>query len=337
MSRAGVFSILVLLNLVVVNPATAVTHLHRGDHPPPIALKNLDGGNFALNTESGHAVVLLFAELYHERSLEAARMIQGALADRRLADARVTAVMIVAQQADNATLKKSAAERGVKIPVLHDCERAVYAAYQVSVLPSVVVIDRQGRVVHATAGLSTGLSDVIADCVLHASGLLSAEQLDRTIHPASQPAAPEAGVRAARLTELARQLSRSGMHDLAIDKYHEALKADAKYVPAMIGLGRDAIQQHHLAEAEQQFRAALAVQPGSAESALGLAYVQMMRGGEELPKAERAVRSLIAERPSDPEAHYLLARICEQSGRTKDAAASFRKCAELLLEKGRSE
>jgi Flp pilus assembly protein TadD len=225
----------------------------------------------------------------------------------------------------------------VAFPVLHDRDRTAFAAYQVSVLPSVVVIDPQGRVVHALAGLSPAFRDVVTDAVLFAAGRLSGEQLARTLHPTRGPAEAPGARRAARLTELGKQLSRSGMHDLAAEKFREALTVDPRCAAARVGLGRGAIQRRRLAEAEGHFRGALEVEPGSTEAALGLAAVLAMRGGGELPQAEQHVRNVLARRPNDAEAHYLLGVILEESGKTKESMASYRKSAELLLERGGNE
>lgn len=324
--------------LTAVPRAAAVTHLHRGDVPPPVVLPDVvAGGEFTLASNKDHPVVLLFAELYHDASLEACRAVQAVLADKRVVETHALCVVIAAQQADAGTLRDAAQRRGVTLPVLHDRGRSVFAAYQVSVLPSVVVIDRKGLVVCALAGISPAFRDVLTDAILFADGQLTAAQFDRTINPASQPSAVAGGSRAARLTELARQLARGGMNDLAADKYREALAADPKFVPALVGLGRSALQQKRLPEAEQQFRAVLAIDAKSPEAAMGLIYVQTQRGGNELPKAEASARALLVERPNDPEAHFLLGMICEQSGRAKDAAAGYRKAAELLLQRGGHE
>lgn len=323
-----------LLVLSGVAPAQAVTHLRRGDRPPPIKLNNLEDQPFSLDAEKGRAVVVVFGELYHARTLEACRTLAAILSDPRVAEIRPDCVLIAAQQVQRDALRAAASEQGVTIPVLHDRDRVAFAAYQVSVLPSFVVIDRAGLVTYACAGLLPSFRDVVTDAILLAGGKLSAAQFDRTLNPSSAPAESESSRRAGRLTELARQLARTGMYDLAAEKYREAIAQEPRLVAARVGLGRMWLERRRLPEAEEQFRAALAVDATSVESQIGLVYVQVLRGGSELPKAEQQVRSLLTQRPNDAEAHYLLGLIHEQSGRSKEAAASFRKAAELLLEQG---
>jgi tetratricopeptide (TPR) repeat protein len=317
-------------------PAIGVTQLHRGDTPPPIELTALDGRPFTLSALKGRAVVLLFGELYHEKSLAACRAITEIQRDARLADAPPVCAMIVAQQADAATLRKQAADRGVALSILLDKDRAAGAAYQVSVLPSVIVVDPQGHVVHALAGISSAFKDILTDAILLAAGQLSESAATGALvgRPTTAPAETSESRRAVRLTELARQLARGGMDDLAAAKYREALQVDPGCVPALLGLGGMAVHGRRLAEAEKHFREALAIEPTSPEAALGLASVLALRGGGELPQAENHVRSVLAVRPNDPEAHYLLGMILEQSGKSKEAMASYRRAAELLLHRG---
>lgn len=326
-----------LIVLLITTSASGVTQLRRGETPPPISLRDANGSAFSLAGQAGRPVVLLFGELYHARTIEACHGVQTLMADPRLTDARGQCVLIVAQQAEPAALRDAAARQGVTMPVLHDDARSVFAAYQVSVLPSVVVVDMKGRVVHAMAGLSAGFVDVTTDAVLYGAGKLTQEQFERTVQPASQPAAGEARRRAERLTELASQLARRGMFALAGEKYAEARAADPSYVPALIGLGRSAVLRKQLADAEEHYRSALTLQPGNSEAELGLAFVQTARGGKELPAAEQRVRAVLTQRPNDPEAHYMLGLIHQKSGRDKEAAASFRIAAEFLLGRGLPE
>lgn len=323
--------------LVLGASALGVTHLRPGDKPPDVSFTDVEGQRVFLAAFEGRPVVLLFGELYHARSLEACRQMQRIMADPRVAPLEPTCFLIIAQQAESGIVRDLAKEKQVPFRILHDRDRAAFAAYRVTVLPSVVVLDSKGRVVHAFAGLAPSFGDVVTDAILLAGGKLNPEQFARTLHPSSAPADSEATRRAARLTELARQLARSNMHELAADKFREALAADGKYVPARIGLGRHALDRGRLADADEQFKAALALDPNSTEALLGSAYVRVMRGGPELGGAERQVRNLLVQRPNDPEVHFLLGLIQEKTDRMKAAAASYKKAAELALQHGGRE
>jgi Tfp pilus assembly protein PilF len=144
-------------------------------------------------------------------------------------------------------------------------------------------------------------------------------------------------VRAERVSQLARQLARRGLDDMAAEKFREALALDPHHVPAHLELGMLMLKQQRLPDAEQQFRAVLADQPLSMRASLGLAFVQTQRGGVELDQAEQTVRELLARNPAQPRAHYLMGLINEQRGKSQDAAANFKRAAQLLLERSDEE
>jgi cytochrome c-type biogenesis protein CcmH/NrfG len=108
---------------------------------------------------------------------------------------------------------------------------------------------------------------------------------------------------------------------------------DPDHVSARMGLGTLLLNQRRLAAAEEQFRAVLAVEPESTQALLGLSYVQTLRGGEELEPAEKALRALLARSPANARAHYLLGLIQERRDQPAEAAASFKRASELLLER----
>ncbi len=328
----------ILIFTACADPVLAVTHLARGMQAPGIALNTIDG--LAVNTDDlrGQAVVLIFGELYHGKTAEACDLIRTTQADERLRDEPVTTLLIVAQQTGTDDLKDAAADNGhVPETILHDPGREAFGDYRVTVLPSVVVVDEHGRVVHVIAGLTTGFADRLADALLLATGKITAETFDSRRRPQDGPVLSENEVKAIRLTQLAGQLSNRGMAALAEEKYTEALELSPANAPAHLGMGMLQLKRGRLAEAEKRFRKVMELDPDSVEASLGLAYVMTMRGDEELASAEKLTRRVLALNPAQPRAHYLLGLIQQQGGDIEAAAASFKKSAELLLDRYEQE
>jgi peroxiredoxin len=334
-SRATAVALLLITIAAFARDALAVTHLKRGMEAPAIALKDENGADLSTARLSDHVAVLMFGEWYHERTRGAWAELDRVLQDARLAGEPIVAVLVTTQPRRAEDLKAWGEARLPASSVV-DADRKAFGAFQVAVMPSVVVIDRQGRVVHAIAGAVPRMGDLMADSLLYACGKLSADTLDRSVSlqpsvPASQ--ASEAEVRAGRLVALASQLARRGMGELAAEKYREALQINAKNPPAQLGLGTLLLEQKRLADAEAQFKAVLADQPQSLQATLGVAFVQALRGGAELDEAEAAVRGVLARSPSQARAHYLLGLIAERRNKPQEAAASFKRASELLLER----
>jgi tetratricopeptide (TPR) repeat protein len=245
-------------------------------------------------------------------------------------------VLITTQRVTGEDLKTYAASKLPTI-ILHDPERAVFGAYEVAVMPSAVVIDAEGRVVHAVAGLSSRFEDTLLDSLLLAAGKLSVEKFDQAMAGQTAAGPSEQAIRAERIAQLAKQLASRGLDDMAMEKYAEALKLDPARIQARQELGMLLLRKKRLAEAEKEFRTVLAADGKSMQATLGLAYVQTLRGGAELAEAERTVRDALAKNPAQAKAHFLLGLILEQKNKPEDAAASFKKAAQLLLERSEQE
>ncbi len=315
----------------MAGPAAAVIHLKRGMEAPAIALPDLDGEEARLEDFGGRTVVLLFGELFHEKTLSAYADIQGVLDDDRIEDRSITPLLIVGQNAPREALAARAADADLTWRILHDENRRAFGAYRVAVIPSVVVVDGAGRIVHAQAGYIGRFKDVSLDAMLVSEGLLSAEQFDKSLDPAAASAVSPEQTRAVRLTSLARQLVRRGLPEVAEEKYVEALETVPTYAPARIGLGILQLQRGRLAEAELEFRTVLISVPKSVDARLGLAYVQVLRGGAEVAEAETTLRGVLSSHPSEPRAHYLMGLLHQQRSEIEEAAASFRTAAEHLM------
>lgn len=325
---------LALLTLVAwVEPACAVTHLKRGDDAPQVELTDATGAAISTDSLRGRTVVLIFGELYHGKTVEACVKIHQAIADERLRGEPIRPLLIVSQQMNPDQLHEMARDNEHALPtILHDVDREVFATYRVAVLPSVVVIDPEGRVAHVIASMTTDFADRVTDALLLATGKITNEQFEARSHPQVEPGLTGDQARAHRLTMLAGQLSARGLVALAEQKYAESLELDPRQTAAWVGMGTLKLKRGRLSEAEQQFRKALEQDPQSTDAALGLAFVMTRRGGDELPEARKLTRKVIANDPSQPRAHYLLGLIHEQLGDSEAASDSFKRAAELLLD-----
>lgn len=319
--------------LLVAPSAQAVTHLQRGQAIADLTLPDLDGKEVKTADYRGQSLVIIFGELYHGRSRQACERVDKVLHDSRLRGLKVTTMLVVAENDSPVEVKKRL-EEGVPWPaiVLHDRKRQAFGEYRVAVLPSLVVVDPEGKVVHAIAGLIDRFDDVLTDALLLSAGKLSPERFEETLHPQPTTAPSDEAQRAERITQLANQLVRRGMAEMGAQKYAEALELDPRHESAHLGLGRLLLKQRRLADAEKRFRTVLEINPDSADGALGLAFVQTLRGGEELTQAEDTVRKLLARTPSNARAHYLLGLIHEQRQETEQAAADFKRAAQLFME-----
>lgn len=304
-----------------------------GSAAPPIVLPDLGGESVSSAALAPRPLVLVFGELNHEGVKRAASDVLDVLAEPRLAGTGALPIMIIAQDAPMAQMRDAAAQGRFPALILHDPRREVFSAYRVLVLPTVVVIDSKGFVVHAMPGFLQRFKAIIGDAVLVAAGRMSRDQFAETIEPKAQSGAHET-VRADRLVQLGNELLRYRLLDLAEARFSEAAKLSPGHRGAALGLGAVLLRRGKLNEAEGQFRAVVQASPESMEAELGLAEVLLRRAGDEnLTKAEAALRTLIARDPRHPGAQLLMAQIHEARGNSAAALAEYKKAAELALDR----
>jgi len=313
-----------------ISTAHADSLLPQGAQAPPLTLQTLDGKAFTLSDHSGKIVVLLFGELYNQNSLDAAKVVADVLAMPAMADTGASGYLIVAQDATPDKLRAEAEKKNVKLPILRDPGRLAFATYKVMVLPSLVIVAKDGTISLASSGYPLDFKDILTDSLLFASGLLSQKEFDRRRNATNEELPPEQ-LKALRQASLGDQLILRGADQLAKSSYEKALEAYADCVQAHVGLGKLLLRQGHLAEAEQHFSRALKIRPDSVDAALGMVNIQAMRGGDELKTAKKRVTALLEKLPNDARVLYHAALVAEKSGDTDSALGYYKKAATILL------
>ena len=316
----------------LLNPASIAASPPRGSVAPPITLPDLSGTPVSTAKLAPRTLVLIFGELDHDGTRQACSDVLDVLSDPRFANDAVVPVMIIAQEAPDARLKEEAAQGRFPAVILHDPKRDAFGAYRVLVLPTVIVVDGKGKVVHSMPGFLRRSRDILTEALLTATGKEPEEQFERTIDPKA-PDVPHEAVRADRLVHLGAELTKHGLYEMAEARYTEATSLVPGHIGATLGLGELMLRQNRLTDAEPLFRSVLAVHPDSVDAALGIASVQLKRGGDDLPKAEAGVKAIIDKDPTQARARYLMGQIHEQRGEFAAAMAEYRKVAELLLDR----
>jgi tetratricopeptide (TPR) repeat protein len=111
----------------------------------------------------------------------------------------------------------------------------------------------------------------------------------------------------------------------ALAAYERSLTADARYVPALEGIGRTRIKQHDLPGAEEVLRRALRMEPDSqrAHHYLGVVLQQTGRPDEAL----RELRASLALSPNDLPTLQALAPLLAAHGEIEEAAGLYARIA----------
>jgi Tfp pilus assembly protein PilF len=330
-ARGSTLTTTTLAALILLSSPAPAIDLKRGDPVPPMVLSTADGRTLDTARQTGQILLMVFGETDHPRTLVALQQIDAVLADPQLAQAEILPILVLSKHSRVDRLAPLVEGLEHRITSVHDTSRQAFAACGVVALPSTAIADRQGRIVHAVAGLTPTFADAVLDALLVAAGRLSAEQLEQRLHPPEIDAVADPSVRTVRVIEFARRLARIGMADEARAKFEEALEMAPGSLDARLGLGELLLAEQDLEAARDQFQAALKVDPSSVEAACGLAQVHAGRGAQELQAGLDLVQRLIKQEPGSPRLRYVRGLLHEQRGEMAEAAASFRRAAELLM------
>jgi peroxiredoxin len=142
--------------LACMPPAQAV--LPAGERAPDFTLTSLVGGNWRLSEQRGKVVAVHFWNSGCGPCRNQMALLSH-LAEKYKASGLV--VFGVTIDDSEASALNAVGRMGVMYPVLFDRERTVARTYQLKTLPSMVLVDRDGRIRHAYADYRDAQAPVI--------------------------------------------------------------------------------------------------------------------------------------------------------------------------------
>jgi tetratricopeptide (TPR) repeat protein len=327
----------VLMALVIAGgatPARAMSHLKQYDKAPALDLPALlPPGKRVTLERLDRPVLLVFGEPYHQPTLEALVTLKKIYQSLGLTEIDVPVYLILPQEPTAEQKVQLDAKEKIRADILLDKQQQAFGDYGVIVLPSTVLIDKEGRIDLALSGVPLAFSDIVEDALQLSLGRMTREEYASSRSASGAPTAQEeTAAKASRLTGLAGQLMRRGFGELALQRYQEALGLDSGYLPARIGMARCFIQMNRLPEACEQLQQVLQADENHIEANLLMAWVEIRRGGEEIGSARWRLNWLLTTHPSHPEANYLMGLVYETQGEKDRALEYYKKAAQLLLE-----
>jgi len=145
---------------------------------PQIVLRSVDGRNFSLADNRGKVVVLSFGATWvplAAKELPALQKLADRYAGRDVNFYWVTTNSAKAgakNYASDADLQAFARQHGWRLTVLRDPDQAAYHAFGLDALPTVVVIDREGKVNRKHVGFDPEQGEAYAEVIRSLDQLL---------------------------------------------------------------------------------------------------------------------------------------------------------------------
>jgi hypothetical protein len=240
-------------------PACAAA-LETGEPLDDRELPTLAGGKAHL-VQAGVVNVLVFVRPGHGHCLDTLR--DFASREGRPAGTRWAAV--VPGDVPLAETRAQLAGTGIRMPVLLDPGDAVYGRLALKLHPTVVVVDRQGRLAAVEPYREVNYGDRLEARLRFTLGELTEAQLAEAIDPPAAETRSDSGMARSNL-RFAQQLLELGQLDQALATAQRGLALEPSAQGYLLQ-GRILARQGKCPEAARAFDMALRLEPGNAQAA----------------------------------------------------------------------
>jgi tetratricopeptide (TPR) repeat protein len=307
--------------------AGELRNLKTGETVPDVALRELGGDDVSLHQHKGNVVVLVFLSAQQRSSEEASVAAHRIVEDFNAAD--VELLFATADAAQTAYFRVQRDKSNVHDPLLLDFERELYGELGLIVLPTTIVIDRDGRLAHVISGFKSDYRHVLESYILHAIGELTDEGLARALESESfQRNQTEDKI--ARHRSAAKLLRNNSLYDDAHSELKAALAIDPDHEGAILDLASLQLSRNQVDEAATLVDRVLEASPNHrrAEVLRGMVLYHQDR----LEEAEQVLTRALALNPNPVPIHYYLGKIYEARDEPAKAAEHYREALDRLLE-----
>jgi tetratricopeptide (TPR) repeat protein len=297
-----------------------------GQPVPPFVVPALSGQTLKSSELRGKVLVVVYVAA-EQKSSEAALSKADAIA-RALDDQELAVVSLTADVTRVAFFRSMRDRLSIHHPMGLDVGREVYGALGLVVLPTTIVVDREGRLVRVISSYKSDYEHVLGSYVRHALGLIDDDELEEELTTRTYQR-NRASDRIARRRASARLLRESGLDRDAENELRAALEIDPAHADTRLDLAMLYVDDERLEEAGTLAAAVLKDDPGHRRGKLVLGIVHYHRG--RLDEAEALLREALLLNPDPIRTHYYLGLISEQRGDQSAAITHFKEALGRLL------
>jgi peroxiredoxin/Tfp pilus assembly protein PilF len=321
-------SMIALLLALASAPARAdeLRNVKVGQAVPPFAVRALSGGELRSAALRGKVVVLVYVSA--EQTSSEAALEEAVTVGREL---RHPDLEVVAMTADAARVDFFRAQRD-RLGIHHefglDVGREVYGALGLIVVPTTIVIDREGRLAHVISSHKSDYEHVLRSYIRHALGLIDEAGLASELATAGAERNPPRE-RIARHRAAARLLREGGLLADAEKELAAALEIDRDDGETQLDLASLRMAPGRLDEAETLVASVTAA--GGHHRRVQLLTGILLYHRDQLEKARSALEQALLLNPDPVLTHYYLGLIDERLGNDKAAIEHFKESLSRLL------
>lgn len=315
--------------LLLARPAAGdrVRNVQAGQPVPPFSVRTIDGEDLSSAALRGKVVALVYVSA-DQRSSERALAALGALG-RELRHPDLAIVSMTADTVRVGDFRQQRSRLDFTAPLGLDVGRQVYGSLGIIVLPTTVIIDREGRLAHVISSYKGDHEHVLRSYVRHALGLIDAEELEAALTK-KQYERDRPEDRIARHRAAADLLRDKGLLDDAETELRSALAIDATHAETRLDLAALHIAQGRVDDAAAIVESVIATEPYPRRAKLlhGIVLYHANRFAE----AEGVLEETLLLNPDPARTHYYLGLVAEKRGDQAAAIVHFKEALRRVLE-----
>lgn len=318
-------AVVTLALLLAAAPARGDTlrNIEPGQPVPKFSLRTLSGETISGEQRRGRVVALVYLSAEQQSSEDAMRM--AAAVGRTLRSDGLDVIFVTADATRVGYFRQLRDRLKIhEFPLAIDAGRGLYGDLGLIVLPTTIVIDREGRLAHVIASCRSDYQPMLTAYAWHALGLMDDAELERQLTARSfRRDRPED--RIARHRATARLLRQKGLPSEAENELRTALEIDANHADALLDLASLHIEQGRLDDATVLVEEVMAAEPHQRRGKLFTGVLLYYRG--RMDEADRALQEALLLNPDPVWTHYYLGLVKERQG---DEAAAIQHLKEAL-------
>ena len=306
----------------------ALGNVAPGDEAPDFVLQDTSGNERSLAGLRGKTVILVFWKAEQERSSQVLAVLQSIYAE-----CQEEGVEVLALSSDDGgpdTIRTIEQEKQLTFPMLYDGEKKVYGDYGVSVTPSTIIIDKEGKLNYYYPGHRDDFGRQISGHVDVLLGKKTLEELQAELQPVERPEVSDTEKKVKRYLSAGNRLLEKGMARSAMLQYEKAVQEDSTLFEAHLHLGNIYLEQEKVQESATAFTRAIQLKPRSDEAYAGLGDALFFQGQPE--EAMEMLQTALKLNANLARAHYRLGRIYEEQERIEDALREYKIALTISLD-----
>ena len=300
-----------------------------GDTLPALSFTSVaDNSVMTVESLKGNPVALVFwgadIDTKKDRSLKTFEATEAILPF--LEERKIKVLLVNAQGDSKDVIQSTVSGLSAKLPVYTDVTQKSYADLGIFIVPSVMLVDKDGKVVSGL-GYSHDFSERLKGEVQVMLGEKSREDMEKELRPEMVEKSTEEK-QSVRHLNMAIVMTKRGQTDSAISELKKALEINPKMGEAQGQLGCLYLDKGQLEEAKKALDASYEVSPDYLPANICDARVRAEEG--QLDDALDDLKALMFRNSRNPELHFTVGTLYEKQQKFTEAATEYRKAYELI-------